>query len=145
MLGSNTHFTIAVHLMTILALFKDEPAPSSRLAESVSTNPAFLRQLIGEMKEAGFVTTKLGAGGGTLLSKPADQIRLLDIYRAIEGEVELKAHHTDCNSKCMVASEIGNIFHELSNEIDHGIAEVLSRTTIADLAKRVVSEHRKSA
>jgi Rrf2 family protein len=145
MLGSNTHFTIAVHLMTILAIFEDKPAPSSKLAESICTNPAFLRQLIGEMKEAGFVTTKLGTGGGTLLNRPADEIRLLDVYRAIEGEVEIKAHQTDCNSQCPVASQIGEIFHELSGEIDHEIAEILSHTTIADLSKRVMAEHRKSA
>lgn len=53
------------------------------LAHSAATGPVVIRRLLSLLSEAGLTTSQLGAGGGAILAKPSDQIRLLDVYRAV--------------------------------------------------------------
>ena len=141
MLGRNTHFTLAVHILSVLALYeltKEDPTPSAKLAESVDTNPAFLRQQIGKLKKAGFVDTKLGTGGGTILAQKARDISLLDIYRFTEGQTALQSHHIKEDSSCPVGQNIGGFFDELGHDLDELIAKRLRKTSIHDIAEDMI-------
>lgn len=143
MLGRNTHFTLAVHILSVLALYEmttKSPTPSAKLAESVDTNPAFLRQQIGRLKEAGFVGTKLGTGGGTFLAKKARDISLLDIYRFTEGHTTLQSHHVREDSSCPVGRNIGTFFSELESDLDETIAKRLKKTSILQVAKKMLAK-----
>ncbi|MEM6428137.1 MAG: Rrf2 family transcriptional regulator [Deinococcota bacterium] len=148
MIGRNTHFTLAVHILTVLALYEMTqagPAPSAKLAESVDTNPAFLRQQIGRLKQAGFVTTKLGMGGGTVLAQKPDTITLLDIYRSTEGQTTLHSHHIREGSTCPVGSNIGSFFDTLAQELDSAIATQLTDITIQDVATELFQKSQQSS
>lgn len=141
MLGRNTHFTLAIHILTMLAIreiMECGPVASSKIAESINTNPAFLREQIGYLKKAGFVTTRLGSGGGTLLAKEAKDISLLDIYRMTEGETTLQCHKVGEGAACPLALYIGAVFGELENDLDLLIAQRLQQTSIADIAQRIL-------
>jgi Rrf2 family protein len=46
---------------------------------------AFVRRIIRRLGSAGILRTIRGAGGGIALSRPASQISLLDVIRAVEG------------------------------------------------------------
>jgi len=147
MLGRNTHFTLAVHILSVLALYelaKEGPTPSAKLAESADTNPAFLRQQIGRLKEGGFVKTKLGTGGGTLLAKSAKDITLLDVYRFTEGQTTLQSHHVREGSSCPVGRNIGAFFSELETDLDGLIAKRLKKTTIQQIAKEMLAKSQKA-
>lgn len=152
MLGRNTHFTLAIHILTVLALYdmtQRGPAPSSKIAESVNTNPAFLREQIGHLKKAGLVTTRLGAGGGTLLAKEAQAISLLDVYRMTEGETVLQCHRLNnagnsAASGCPVGANISDFFAGLARDLDEVIAARLQQTSIADIAHEVITSNGQS-
>ncbi len=47
---------------------------------------AYLAKLVARLGEAGILESKRGIGGGTRLSRPANEITLLEIVKAIEGE-----------------------------------------------------------
>ena len=49
----NTRFTVAVHMLALLALNKNEARPSTSelLAKSVGTNPVVIRQLMQMLKK----------------------------------------------------------------------------------------------
>jgi len=140
MLFSNTHFTIGVHVLTALAANRGEVVPSARLAESVDTNPAFLRLVLGQLKEAGLVATKLGKGGGSFLARGSETIRLTDVFRATEGKAELQAHRCEGDGHCHVAKSMAGFFDELSGRLDGAIERELDRMTIADLLRRAESK-----
>lgn len=139
-LGRNTHFAIAAHVLTVLAYFRDKPVPSAKIAESVDTNPAFLRQLIGQLKDLGYVTSIMGTGGGAMLAKDPDSINLANLHRDLEGDVHFNTH-TGNTGKCAVALCISETFDELSKEIDENIHKVLSETSISDLVNKSVKLH----
>ena len=54
-------FAFAVHVMAVLASEKADCCPSSRLAQTVNTNPVVIRRLLIELQEAGLIgITPLG-------------------------------------------------------------------------------------
>ena len=136
MLGRNSHFTIGVHTLTALALHT-EPVTSGQLAGSVNTNPAFLRQVLGRLRDAGLIETRLGAGGGALLARAPETLTLLDVYRATEGETTLCAHACAPDATCAVAQVLPGILGALETRLDAAIARELRSITVAELAQQI--------
>jgi len=57
-----------------------------RIAEEMAIPVRFLPQVMGDLLAAGLVSAETGRTGGYRLTKPADQISLLDVVEAIEGD-----------------------------------------------------------
>jgi Rrf2 family protein len=133
----NSHFAIATHVMAILALRKGAgPATSAELAQSVGTNPAFLRTVIGRLKEAGLIEVSLGKGGGAVIAKDPDQITLLDLYRAV-GEGEVAVHKCDPDPGCLVGRNILDVLDDVTGSVEKAVEGVLQETTIAQLSRKI--------
>ena len=136
---SNTHFSMAVHLMCALAWNKGELVGSQDLAHSVGTNPSFLRGLISTLREAGLVDTRQGKGGGSMLARPAGSITLHDVYRAIETKQLLRVHVPDCESPCVVARRMKHLLDDVNEQLEKTLSIELKRTTIADLVAEYIA------
>jgi len=133
MITGNTHFAIATHVLAALALHRDHLVTSSELAVSVATNPAFLRAVMGRLRDAELLVTKLGKGGGSTLARPADQISLLDVFRATDGTARIGIH--DCGgSNCPVGRKMPSVLHRLEQTLDQALARELSAVHISDIA-----------
>lgn len=59
------------------------PLTSEVLANTMGTNPPVFRRTMAGLREAGYVTSEKGHGGGWTLAKPLSEITLLDIYVAL--------------------------------------------------------------
>jgi DNA-binding IscR family transcriptional regulator len=102
----NSRFAVAVHVVTLIEQSRGEPVTSEFLAGSVNTNPSLVRRLLGMLAKAGLTTSLLGTGGGALLARPASEITLLDVYRAVdEGEL-FGMHRERPNPACPVGRNI---------------------------------------
>lgn len=132
-MSSNTHFSIAVHILCALSYNNGKLVGSEDLAKTVGTNPSFVRGLIGQLRNAGLVETQLGKGGGTSLARGATEITLADVYRATETQPVLKAHACDGNSPCPVASNMSAMLKSVNKRIDHVLDQELKQVTVADL------------
>jgi Rrf2 family protein len=130
---SNTHFSLAVHVLTALAFTEGKVMGSTDLAKSMGTNPSFLRGLMSQLRNAGLVETKLGKGGGSTLARPADQITLLDVYRVTELKPALTAHTCDGSSPCPVARNMEKMLEDLNRKLENTVTKELEKTTLADL------------
>jgi Rrf2 family protein len=62
-----------------------EPVKGEKLAESQDIPLQFLEHILLELKHARLVRAKRGARGGYWLARPADEITLADVIRAVEG------------------------------------------------------------
>lgn len=62
-------------------------AQMEQLAAAEAVPPNFLAQILGELRDAGLVTSKRGSQGGYALARPPEQITLYDILTAIDGEL----------------------------------------------------------
>lgn len=59
------------------------------IAERQAIPARFLEQIFQDLKRAGLVASRRGPRGGYQLARPATEIRLGDIVRALEGPIEL--------------------------------------------------------
>jgi Rrf2 family protein len=76
----------AVRAAIELAAAPDEkPVKAERIATAQGVPLNFLENILGELRHAGIVRSQRGAEGGFRLAKPADQITVADVIRAVEG------------------------------------------------------------
>ena len=61
------------------------PIKGDQIATSQGIPLKFLESILSELRRAGMVRSQRGAEGGYWLAKPADQISVADIIRAVEG------------------------------------------------------------
>ncbi len=139
----SSRFSIAVHILS-LAYLSTSPCTSEFIARSVNTNPVIIRRIIGNLKKAGLVHVKAGTGG-TYLRKDADEITLLDIYRAVEvvAKGELFHFHEHPNPDCPVGANIESVLRtsmlEAQSAMEHKLAQVTLKQLVTDLSEKAAS------
>ena len=75
----------AVRAAVELASSGDGPVTAEHLAEAQRIPVNFLENILLDLRRAGIVESRRGAAGGYLLAKPAKEIVLADVVRAVEG------------------------------------------------------------
>ncbi len=66
----SVQFTVAAHIMAALGYFQGEEISSATLADSVNTDPTFVRKSLSKLSKAGLVVTKRGKSGASVLGEP---------------------------------------------------------------------------
>lgn len=138
---SDTHFAIALHTLASMALSGDIRVTSSDLAGSVRTSDAFVRRVLGALRKAGVVESEQGATGGIRLSRPADEITLGAVYRALDKAPLLKPATSIPNPACPVGGHITPVVARVFAEAEDALIARLDATTLADLVARVLKSH----
>src|ERR1700749_1561534 len=76
----------AVRAAVELAAATDEkPVKAERIATAQEIPLNFLENILGGLRHAGIVRSHRGAEGGFRLAKPADQLTVADVLRAVGG------------------------------------------------------------
>lgn len=82
-----------------LARFSEsEPVSISSISSREDISEGYLEQIMALLKKAGLVKSIRGAAGGYVLARPAGQISVGDVLRALEGKLEpaeCAAYHPD--------------------------------------------------
>ncbi|MGQ0505767.1 MAG: Rrf2 family transcriptional regulator [Myxococcaceae bacterium] len=141
-MSGNTHFTIALHILTLMASHPGEALTSELIAGSVNTNAVFIRRLMASLRRARLVTSQVGAGGGWVLLRNPEGITLLDVYRAMEERELFPLHTSAPNPRCPVGSTIQGVLTRHFQDALSALEENLSRKSIRDMVKEVKSNHR---
>jgi len=127
---TSSRFSVAVHILALMARAGDEPIKSDQMAGSVNTNPVVIRRLLCELARAELVTSQTGASGGSRLARKPSQISLLEVYRAVEGGGVFALHRQPPNRRCLVGGHIETVLGEVLEEVNLAIERVLAKTTI---------------
>ena len=77
----------AVRAAAELAAAEEGPIKGERLAEAQDIPLQFLEHILLELKHAGIVRARRGAKGGYWLARPAEEVTVADIVRAVEGPI----------------------------------------------------------
>lgn len=110
----------AVVAMAELARSGDRPLPVKELAERRDIPDQFLEQLFSTLRRSGLLTSHRGSKGGYTLSRPADEITVLEVVQALDGKVGQEA------------DEAGGIW---ADGIE-ALRKVFRETSIADIERR---------
>ncbi len=129
-MAANSRLTVAVHALAWLALAErrgQAPLTSEQVAASVNTNPVVVRRSLGDLRRAGLVRTQRGVGGGYSLSRPAAEITLGAVLRAVDGPLaEVHGLRPDETSYSGVAVHLRDVWVAVRSSL----REVLDETTV---------------
>lgn len=77
----------AARALLELACEPARPLTCEAIASSQDIPFRFLKSVVGELRKAGLVRSQRGCEGGYWLGRPAEEITLLDVVRAVDGEL----------------------------------------------------------
>ncbi|MBI1976240.1 MAG: Rrf2 family transcriptional regulator, partial [Candidatus Omnitrophica bacterium] len=128
--------------MLYLALQKGVGVASRHIAQQEKIPVKFLEQVLGRLRKAGLLISQKGAAGGYRLAKPADQITLAEVIRAIDGPL---APMLDA-ARLKQLIEKGDPHCGLYNfllEVRDAIAGILDKTTLIDVVRKTEKCHQE--
>ena len=120
----------AVRAAVELAAAGDEPVKGEKLAESQDIPLQFLEHILLELKHARIVRARRGAKGGYWLARPADEITLANVIRAVEGPL---ANIQDMAPEATDYPGHAERLTDVWVAVRASLRRVLEKITIADL------------
>lgn len=117
--------------MALLAQKPDEFRSSKSMADPLEVSAAHLAKVMQRLVRQGLVESVSGPRGGFHLRKKPDEIRLMDVYEAIEGAQDYKGCALDepkCSGQCCILGPMLNKINDITRDY-------LASTTLSDVAK----------
>lgn len=137
----NSQLSDVLHVLLHMA--EDErPVTSEALAATMNTNPVVLRRMMGGLRDAGFVVSQKGHGGGWVLSCALDRITLSDVYQALGAPRMVSLGFREDNPSCLVALAVNDALAGAAHEAE---ALLLKRFGAVTLATLSADFHRRMA
>ena len=122
----------AVRAMCELAGQGGGPVRGERLAAAQGIPQSFLENILHELKRAGLVATQRGVDGGYRLAKPAREITVADIIRAVEGPL---ADVRGARPETLAFDGAAAPLRDVWLAVRANLRAVLEGVTVADIAE----------
>jgi len=120
---------LAFHAITIIASKPEETFSARDMADKLAASYDHLVKVLQRLQKDGFIESVRGPKGGFKLLKPAAETTLYDIFRTIEGDIDVHNclfHKPVCKfNRCFFGDIIGNLRKQL--------LEYLENTTISQV------------
>ena len=121
----------AIRALAELAAAGDGHVTVEQLASAQSIPTKFLHTIMTDLKRARLVTSQRGPEGGFALARPADEISLADIFRALDGPLAtVRDQSISEMSYEGAAEELPTVWMA----VRAGLRRVLENVSIADLS-----------
>ncbi|GAB2540903.1 RrF2 family transcriptional regulator [Spirosoma aerophilum] len=130
----NGRFAISMHILTLLAKANDEWLTSDFLASSININPVLVRKELINLRSNGLVKSREGKNGGSQLAKPANQIRVSDVFLATRQGPLLGTSRNSPNPDCPVGKQIHRHLDNLYQEAEDTLIKTLSTSTLDEFS-----------
>lgn len=111
------------------------PATSEWLAQAMQTNPVVIRRLMAGLRDAGFVASAKGHGGGWLLSCSLEHITLRDIHESLGAPELLAVGHREESPGCLVEQAVNAALEQAYRGAEAVLLARLRSVTLAELAR----------
>jgi Rrf2 family protein len=121
----------AIRALAELAAAGAGPVNAEHLADLQDIPLNFLREILAELRRSRLVRSMRGPDGGFVLGRPAAEISLADIFRAVDGPLaEVRDQSLSAMTYRGAAEELPVVWMA----VRAGLRRVLETTTLADLA-----------
>lgn len=116
-MNKDTRLSDVLHVLLHLSHAK-EPVTSETLAKSMGTNPAVFRRTMAGLREAGYVSSEKGHGGGWMLTRPLKDLTLLDVYSALGRPTLFAIGSRDDHPECLVQKKVNEALAQTMAEAE---------------------------
>jgi len=128
----------AVMAMVDLAHYTSEfskPVSLADVAERQEISLSYLEQLFGKLRRKGLVKSVRGPGGGYLLSRDSNELRISDIIMAVDEQLTATRCKPNTAEGCR-DDKSRCITHDLWQELTNQIYLYLNSISLADVCER---------
>ena len=122
----------AIRAAIELAAAGDGPVKGDRIAQAQQIPTNFLENILGDLRNAGLVASRRGADGGYWLARPAQEVSLADVIRAVDGPL---ANVRGVRSEQIEYQGSAEKLREVWIAVRASLRSGLETVTLADLAR----------
>jgi Rrf2 family protein len=125
--------------------YGERPVPIATLSREESIPIKFLELILLDLKASGLLESKKGPGGGYQLSRPPSTITIGSLIRIIEGPLApLPCASETAYRACEACTDVESCGTRIiMRQVRDAMANVLDRTTLAELIRQVESAKSK--
>ena len=134
-MNKDTRLSGVLHVLLHLGQVSS-PQTSERLAMAMGTNAAVFRRTMAGLREAGYVTSEKGHGGGWMLARPLTEISLLDVYAALGRPGLFAIASRNDETSCRVEQAVNLALADTLAKAEELITAQLANTSLASLLPR---------
>lgn len=114
-----------------LAAAETPPLKGDAIARAQDIPLKFLETILNELRHHGIVRSQRGPDGGYWLDRPADEVTIADVIRAVEGPIAaVRGERPEAVSYAGPSEHLGEVWVA----VRAGLRSVLESTTLADVA-----------
>jgi Rrf2 family protein len=113
----------------------DGPMTSETIANMLGTNAAVVRRTMAGLRNAGYVRSAKGHGGGWEVATGLATISLLDIHRAVGGPQLFAIGNAKPDPRCAVEKAVNTALQDVLNEAESLLVTRLAAISLAELAR----------
>jgi len=116
------------------------PVSLNAVAEAENLPLSYLEHLVAKLRKAGLVTSTRGAHGGYRLASPAEEITMIEVVEALEGQIApMECFHETPEGKVQCSHE-GDTNRTCATKllwtrVQGGVNRALAGTTLAELVE----------
>jgi Rrf2 family protein len=122
----------------LAALNADGPVKGETIATAQGIPLRFLENILGDLRNGGIVESRRGVEGGYLLARPAAEITLADVIRAVDGPL---ANVAGTRPNLLEYEGSTEKLREIWVGVRAALRSVLEETTLADMANKRLPKH----
>jgi Rrf2 family protein len=122
----------AIRAMVELAAEGGGPVKAERISQAQEIPPKFLENIMSDLRNAGLVRSQRGTDGGYWLAKPAGEIDLAQVIRAVDGPL---ANVRGFRPQEVSYSGSAEPLREVWVAVRASLRRVLEAVTLADVAQ----------
>lgn len=126
----NTRFATLIHILTLLAKSPGQWLSSDWIASSILVHPAMVRKELGVLHRQGWIRSKKGKDGGSMLAVPPQGISLADIFKAVKNSNVLGRKNNCQGTKCPVGKDINRELDALFTQTDEIVFRALGTKSL---------------
>lgn len=133
-----TRFSVATHIMLMMAVHPNGRLTSPRIADSVNTNPVVVRRIMRLLARAGLVRVRRGQGGAAL-GRAAERITLDDVWEAVNPAPAppLLPLHANPDPGCPVGRHVPQLLGRSFRSAETAMRIALGEISIAAMASGI--------
>jgi Rrf2 family protein len=130
---SDSRLSRMLHVLLHMARH-DQPFTSEHLSRMLRTNPAVVRRTMAGLRQAGYVRSEKGHGGGWTMACDLSSITLLDVHRAVGGPRLFTIGNENENPECAVERVVNAALSDALKQAEALLVSELGLVSLADLA-----------
>lgn len=123
-----------LHVLIHLARH-DGPMTSDAIARMLGTNPVLIRRTMAGLRDAGYVWSEKGHGGGWAIAADLETVTLLDVHRAVGGPRLFAIGIENPEPGCQIADVVNEAVSDALGDAERLLTQRLASISLAALIR----------